>query len=125
MDITPVTPRGKQVITGYGAGQFKIAGEVFTTSMLVFPDRTVKWDMTPQKTISVESLQVVLEEEGEIDILLIGAAKHQLALPPMIRGALKEVGIGLEVMDTGAAVRTYNVLLAEGRRVAAALVLLP
>jgi len=122
MDITPLIPRGKQVITGYGNGQFKIGGEVYKTPVLVFPDRTVVWDVKPNAAISLESLQVVLEEEGEIDLLLIGCAKQQMILPPKIRAALKEVGIGLEVMDTGAAVRTYNVVLAEGRRVAAALI---
>ena len=65
----------------------------------------------------------MLEEEGFVEILLIGCGKKQAVLPPKIRMGLKEVGIGLEVMDTGAAVRTYNVLLAEGRRVAAALMM--
>lgn len=121
MDITPNTPRGKQIITSYGAGQFKIAGETYTTPVLVFPDRTVQWTIAPNANVSLESLSVVIEEEGEIDLLLIGCPKHMHALPGKIRAALKEAGIGLEVMDTGGAVRTYNVLLAEGRRVAAAL----
>jgi uncharacterized protein len=121
MDITPVTPKGKQVITSYGAGQFKISGEVYTSSILVFPDRVTVWDIKPNQNISVENLNVVIEEEGLVELLLIGCGKNQQILPPKIRMALKEVGIGLEVMDTGAAVRTYNVLLAEGRRVCAAL----
>ena len=122
MDITPLVPKGKQVITGYGNGQFKISGQVYTTPILVFPDRTVIWDIKPNAAISLESLNVVVEEEGEIDLLLIGCGKSQMILPPKIRMALKEVGIALEIMDTGAAVRTYNVVLAEGRRVAAALI---
>ncbi len=123
MDITPVTPRGKQTITSYGAGQFKISGEVYTTNVLVFPDRTVQWTIpTDAKNISVDHLSVVLEEEGEIDLLLIGCPKPMQAIPMGIRMALKEAGINMEIMDTGGAVRTYNVLLAEGRRVAAALI---
>ena len=122
MDITPLIPKGKQVITSYGNGQFKISGQVYTTPVLVFPDRTVVWTITKNAAISLESLNVVLEEEGEIDLLLIGCPKNQAALPPKIRIALKEAGIALEVMDTGAAVRTYNIVLAEGRRVAAALI---
>ena len=122
MDITPLVPRGKQVITGYGNGQFKISGEVYTTPIFVFPDRTVQWDIKPNVAISLESLNVALEEEGEIDLLLIGCGKNQSILPPKIKTAFKEAGINLEIMDTGAAVRTYNVLLAEGRRVAAALI---
>jgi len=122
MDITPIIPKGRQVITGYGNGQFKVSGQVYSTPVLVFPDRTVQWDIKPNVAITLESLSVVLEEEGEIDLLLIGCGKAQSILPPKIRTALKEAGIALEVMDTGAAVRTYNVLLAEERRVAAALI---
>jgi len=122
MDITPLAPKGSQVITGYGNGQFKISGQVYTTPILVFPDRVTVWDVKPNVAISLENLNVVLEEEGFVDLLLIGCGKSQQVLPPKIRIALKEAGIGLEVMDTGAAVRTYNVLLAEGRRVAAALI---
>lgn len=122
MDITPLTPKGKQVITGYGNGSFKVSGETYLYSVLVFPDRTVKWTLAPGAPITLDSLQVVVEEEGEIDLLLVGSGKKQDVLPQGIRTHLKEIGIALEVMDTGAAVRTYNVLLAEGRRVAAALV---
>ena len=122
MDITPTIPKGRQVITGYGNGQFKVSGEVYTTPVLVFPDRTVMWSIKAGAPITLESLNVVVEEEGEIDLLLVGTGKKQDVLPQGIRTALKEVGIALEIMDTGAAVRTYNVLAAEGRRVAAALV---
>jgi uncharacterized protein len=122
MDITPPAPKGKQTITGYGNGQFKISGEVYTTPVLVFPDRTVVWGIKPGAPITLESLNVVLEEEGYIDLLLIGSGKKQDVLPQGIRTALKEAGIALEIMDTGAAVRTYNILLTEERRVAAALI---
>ena len=122
MDITPLTPKGKQIITGYGGGQFKISGQAYTTPVLVFPDRVVVWNIKPNVAISLENLNVVLEEEGHVELLLIGCGKSQQALPPKIRTNLKEAGIGLEVMDTGAAIRTYNVLLAEGRRVCAALI---
>ena len=122
MDITPVIPKSKQVITGYGNGAFKVSGETYNHSVLVFPDRTVQWTITPGAPITLESLQVVVEEEGEIDLLLVGSGKKQDVLPQGIRTTLNEIGIALEVMDTGAAVRTYNVLVAEGRRVAAALI---
>src|SRR5689334_12849730 len=115
MDITPLVPKGKQVITGYGDGKFKVSGEVYTTPILIFPDRTVVWDIKPGANISVDNLGVVLEEEGEIDLLLIGCPKPQQSIPQGVRVALKEAGINLEVMDTGAAIRTYNVVLAEGR----------
>ena len=122
MDITPVIPKGKQIITGYGDGKFKIGGEMYEHSVLVFPDRVSPWPIAANAPITLENLNVVLDEEGEIDLLLIGCGRSQSILPPIIRSSLKEVGIGLEIMDTGAAVRTYNILLAEGRRVAAALI---
>ena len=64
MDITPVTPKGRQTITGYGNGQFKVSGQAYTTPILVFPDRTVVWDIKPGAAITLENLNVVLEEEG-------------------------------------------------------------
>lgn len=123
MDITPATPQGRQILTGYGGGQFRISGEIYTTSVIIFPDRTVEWQMSADKPISLESLNVVVEEEGYIDLLIIGCTPAQRNIPQGIRTALKAVGIGLEIMDTGAACRTYNVLALEDRRVAAAILL--
>lgn len=123
MDITPVAPKGRQIITGYGDGQFRVGGEAYRSSVIIFPDRTVVWPMDANKPITLESLNVVLEEEGYIDLLVIGCAQKQRIMPPAIKAALKEAGIGLEVMDTGAACRTYNVLALEDRRVAAALIM--
>lgn len=122
MDITPLLPKGKPTITGYGDGKFRVSGEDYPFSILVFPDRVVQWTIAPNAPITLENLNVVLEEEGEIDLVLIGCGKNQSIIPAGVRNALKEVGIALEIMDTGAACRTFNVLQAEGRRVAAALV---
>ena len=122
MDITPTIPKSKQVITGYGAGQFKVSGTSYSGSIIVFPDRVIVWSMTENNTISLAHIVPVLEAEGTLDILLIGCHARQKAMPAQIKNTLREAGISLEIMDTGAAVRTYNVLLAEGRNVAAALV---
>lgn len=122
MDITPVMPRGKQVITGYGSGQFKINGQVYPHPVIVFSDRVLTWNIKPNVAITLESLAPIMKAEGEVELLLIGCGKSQAILPAKIKDALKTAGIALEVMDTGAAVRTYNVTLAEGRRVAAALI---
>jgi uncharacterized protein len=122
MDITPLVPKTKPTITGYGDKKFRVSGEDYPFSILVFPDRVVQWTIAQDAPITLESLNVVLEEEGEIDLVLIGCGKSQSILPPIIRNSLKEVGINMEIMDTGAACRTFNVLQAEGRRVAAALV---
>ncbi len=123
MDITPTAAQGKQILTGYGGGQFRVGGEVYTRSIIIFPDRTIEWQMSTGKPITLESLDMVVEEEGYIDLLLIGCPKPQQLLPAKIRNALKEAGIALDVMDIGAACRTYNVLALEDRRVAAAIIM--
>src|SRR5688572_11279826 len=105
MDITPLITRDRQIITGYGSGQFKIAGHVHTGSVLVFPKRTIPWNMKANVPITIESLGPIMEKEGEVELLLIGCGRSQAALPAKIRNELKEAGIALEVMDTGAAVR--------------------
>jgi uncharacterized protein len=123
MDITPLLPKGKQVITGYGGGNFRINGIAYTTSLLILPSGAEPWKVTANAAITLESLQPVIDApEGDIELLLIGCAKNQMLLPPKIKMALKEAGIALDVMDTGAACRTFNVLVGEGRRVAAAVV---
>lgn len=122
MDITPLIPKGKQIITGYGDGKFRINGIVHAASVLIFPDKTVPWGIAANQAITLESLMPIIEEAEKVELLLIGCGKNQSILPPKIKSALKEAGISLEIMDTGAAVRTYNVVLAEERRVAAALV---
>lgn len=122
MDITPLIPKGKQIITGYGNGQFRINGIVHSTSLLIFPTKTIPWSIAANAAITLESLQPVIDAEGEVELLLIGCGKNQSILPPKIKNALKEAGINLEIMDTGAACRTYNILLAEERKVAAGLI---
>jgi len=124
MDITPVIPKGRQVITSYGGGSFKVSGQVYQGSVIIFPERTVSWTMTVKTPITLDRLTPVLQATEVVELLLIGCAPHQKALPPKIRDGLKQKGIRMEVMDTGAACRTFNVLLAEERRVAAALIAL-
>jgi len=122
MDITPLIPKGKQIITGYGSGQFRINGIVHSTSLLVLPGKAVPWSIGTNMAITLESLQPIIAAGNEVELLLIGCGKNQSILPPQIKNAMKTAGIALEVMDTGAACRTYNILVGEGRRVAAALV---
>jgi uncharacterized protein len=122
MDITPFIPKGKQIITGYGGGNFRINGIVHTTSLLILPSGVQKWNVAANAAITLESLQPVIDAGNDVELLLIGCAKNQMLLPPKIKSALKEVGIALDVMDTGAACRTFNILVGEGRRVAAAVV---
>ena len=120
MELTPVLPSGRQVIEGYGASGFRVAGVLYARSILVFPDATLEWPVSRIEEVTWEALRPVLERGGT-EILLLGCGARMQPVPAALRQALKAAGIGLEAMDTGAACRTYNVLLAEDRRVAAAL----
>ncbi len=124
MDVTPFIPEDRQVIDSYGSGRFRIANIVYESSVLVFPDRTIEWPVATIDEVSVKSFAQVIDAEPSIDVLLVGCGPIMHRLETTLRQELREVGIGVETMDTGAACRTYNALLAEGRRVAAALVML-
>lgn len=121
MDVTPIIPAGRQVIEGYGEGQFRVSGQLYHTSLLVFPDHVETWDAAGMADISVASLRPVVIAEPRIEILLLGSGAKMALIPSALRRELREAGIVMDVMDTGAACRTYNVLLSEERRVAAAL----
>lgn len=120
MDVTPVIPKGKQVLSGYGAGGFKINQEFVGGSLLLLPDRAIPWQ-TPE-TFDAASLTQLYHLLENVDILLVGTGKNMVFIPAEIRAELKAKGIAVDAMGTGAACRTYNVLLAEERRVAAALI---
>ncbi|MBV8890141.1 MAG: Mth938-like domain-containing protein [Alphaproteobacteria bacterium] len=120
MDLTPIVPAGRQVIERYAAAGFRVSGVVYNGAILVFPERTIAWAPASVAAITTESLAPVLAHGG-VQILLLGCGRRFGAIAPALRSALKAAGIVIEPMDTGAACRTYNVLLAEDRRVAAAL----
>jgi uncharacterized protein len=121
MDLTPVIPSGRQVIERYGATGFRVTGVAYAGSILVFPDATLVWPVAGIDAVTTETLQPVIERGGT-EILLLGCGPRMVPVPAALRQALKAAGISIDAMDTGAACRTYNVLLAEDRRVAAALV---
>lgn len=120
MDVTPLIPADRQVIDSYGAGGFHVSGVAYDGAILVFPDGTQTWAVTALAEITAESLTPVMAR-GDIQILLLGCGRRMQPVAPAVRKALRQAGIVVDAMDTGAACRTYNVLLAEDRRVAAAL----
>ena len=93
---------------------------IYRGPVLVFPDRTLQWEGANESAVTWESLAPVVGHGG-VQILLLGLGRTVGAVPDTLRGALRAAGIAIEPMDTGAACRTYNVLLGEDRRVAAAL----
>ena len=116
------TPGTAHIFTGYGAGYVAVDGKRFERSVIVLPDRIMAdWGAECFDALAPEHFAPLIEFAPEIVLLGTGA---RLRFPrPEITRALVEARVGLEVMDVQAACRTYNILAAEARRVAAALLL--
>lgn len=127
MDVTPMIPQGKQIIEAYGDGGFRVSGKRLEGSVIVFPDNAQAWPVTEPAQMSTGNLAGVGEagRKGTVELLLIGTGPRMTQVDRALRQALRADGVVVETMDTGAACRTYNVLMAEGRRVAAALIAVP
>jgi uncharacterized protein len=115
--IPQVLHGGRQVIERYAASGFRVSGAIYLGPVLVFPDRTEAW---AEAVFTIEGLAPVLAHGG-VELLLLGLGRRIVPVGTVLRSALKAGGIAVEPMDTGAACRTYNMLAAEDRRVAAAL----
>jgi uncharacterized protein len=123
MDVTPLIPHDRQLIQGYGGDGFRITGIRYEGSVLVFPNLTLRWQVAAIEQASEDNLRAVFEAAAPpVELLLIGTGRKMLNLAPSLRASFRKAGIMVDSMDTGAACRTYNVLLAEERRVAAALI---
>jgi uncharacterized protein len=122
MDVKPVAPAGRQLIQAYREGGFTVAGVRHRGSVLVLPDRTLAWPVRELGSISIESVAPITDAQPSVELLVLGCGQRFSPVPPGLRDALRARGIALEAMATPAACRTYNVLLAEDRRVAAALI---
>lgn len=109
-------------IEAYGNGGFRFAGMSHKGSLLCLPSGMHAWGVTAPAEITRETLQLVLDAADDIDVLLIGMGKEIAGFDPALRALLREHKIIVEAIATGGAVRTYNVLLAEERLVAAALI---
>jgi uncharacterized protein len=122
MEINTVSSRDYQVIESYGSQGFRVSGQRFAGPILVLPRRTVAWPVSDPASIVIDSLAGVVDEDPRVEVMLLGTGARMIMLDGALRAGLRQAyGFSLEMMDTGAACRTYNVLLAEGRPVAAAL----
>lgn len=123
MDVTPLIPEGRQLVEAYGDGGFKVSGTAYQGAIIVFPGQTLAWKVEAFADLTLGHLAPVIAagEAGEVSLMLLGCGPRMLMLPPPLRQSVRAAGIVTEVMDTGAACRTYNVLLAEGRKVCAAM----
>ena len=121
MDITPLVAADRQVIESYGRTGFRVSGVAHEGALLVFPDATRPWVGAASIALLTRASFAAVIARGGVEILLVGCGKRMVLFPAPVRAELRQVGIVVDTMDTGAACRTYNVLLAEDRRVAAAL----
>lgn len=113
---------GLNTVTGYGDGYVVINQQRFETSIVVLPDRLLpNWGTAGFTALSVGDLEQLCDLSPEI--VLLGTGRQQRFPAPALLRPLIEARIGFEIMDTQAACRTYNILMGEGRRVAAALLL--
>ena len=102
-------------IDGYGLGFFRVGGKVIEGPVLALPNAAQKWG-------GLDDMTALLALADQVDVIFLGTGADIAHAPDEMRDALEEIGIGLEVMSSPSACRTYNILLSEGRRVAAALV---
>ena len=109
-------------ISDYGNGGFRFAGISHQGSLLFLPGGIHAWNVIEFSQLKTDDFQLVFDQVEKIDFLLLGCGPHLLIPDAKIRQAFDTHDIGLEFMNTGAAVRTYNILLAEKRNIAAAVI---
>jgi len=114
MRITDITYDHGQPVDGYGPGFFRVGGEVYQGAILVLPGGNSSWQ-------GFDETAQLVELAEQIDVVFVGTGAEIAHIPEPFRTALEDAGIGVEVMASPAACRTYNILLSEGRRVALAL----
>lgn len=112
---------GKAPISAYGNGGFRFAEMSHRGSLLCLPSGIHGWAATEPSEISVDSLARAFSEAADFEVLLIGTGREIRPMPQDLRDRLREHGLRGDVMSTGSAVRTYNIMLGENRAVAAAL----
>lgn len=110
------------LIDAYGKGGFRFAGLSHRGSLLCLPDGIWAWPVDATAAVSEDVLAPVLARADQLDFFLIGTGAAPWPVPEALRASFRTVGISLDAMMTGPAVRTYNVLLMENRRVGAGLI---
>ena len=122
MDMNEQDVPDKFLVTAYGDGGFRILGERYDGSILVTPKQVLPWAADAKTDFATMDIGLFKELSGDVDILLIGTGEVHMALPSAARQELQDSGISVDFMTTGSACRTFNVLQAEGRPVAVALI---
>lgn len=119
MKLHAPAPTALNTFTAYGDGYVMVNAERHESNLIVLPERLLPWDVAAFDALEEADFQVFLELD--LEILLLGTGPRQRFPHPRLTRALAAKRIGIEAMDLQAACRTYNILMAEERRVAAAL----
>jgi len=110
------------LIDAYGNGGFRFGGLSHRGSLLCLPDGVWAWPVTDAAGLTTAAFELAFARGEVLDVFLIGAGRDPWPIPERLRARFNALGISVDAMSTGAAVRTYNVLLAENRRVGAGLI---
>jgi uncharacterized protein len=113
---------GRHAIDAYGAGGFRFADMSHRGSILALPSGIKAWGPTEGRGLEPEDFDDVFAEREAVELLLLGSGRDIVPVSEAVRQRFREAGIRFDPMQTGAAARTYNILLSENRRVAAALI---
>jgi len=122
LKLTRQSSADRQLIQRYGNGGFRVSGVDFLGSVIVTPGQAMAWPVAAFAQLTIRDFEPLIAMAKGFDVCLLGCGVQMQPLPKDIRLALKEAGLSADPMDTGAACRTYNVLMGEGRAVAAALI---
>ena len=123
MDVTPLIARDRQVVQSYSGGVFRISGKIYDHALFLFPQFVERWSFSEDVSeLDVSDFFALFPHKNNLDVVLLGTGNRMQFFAPVLKESLKREGLMVDAMDTGAACRTYNVLLAEGRRVACALI---
>jgi len=123
---SPLQPPSPQVIQTYGNGGFTVSGIRHNGPVVVLRHQTLPWAPPHDLTnLTAAHFAAVLDPAAEVSIVLLGCGARAVQVNGALRAELRAAGMTVEPMDSGAACRTFNLLLLEGRRVAAMLIALP
>lgn len=114
MRLNEVVYTDAKPVDGYGPGFFRIGGEVYHGPLVVLPTGIAPWG-------GYADAQTLIDAVADLDVVFVGTGADIAHIPAGLRTALEDAGLGVEVMSSPTACRTYNVLLSEGRRVGLAL----
>jgi uncharacterized protein len=124
MELPPPLLIGRPPISGYGRGGFRLGGIEHAGSVLILPDCVYAWPVEDAAQLSEDAVRPVLDKGAALGFFILGTGASQIFPGASLRERFASAGIALEAMDTGAACRTYNILLAEERVFAAAMIAL-